>query len=151
MLEHRYTLSGIPTMGFDAPAELAEAAPPAPDTELRDSGSMQGPVAATSAPVISEWDAFVDEFGALVVQGRVTVDGQYAEGLTVSISWWNGEGDDITDSMGRFYYAAELEEPGEGWVYGVTWNEIGESEMCEQYVEWSGGEGGGEGEGEGEI
>jgi hypothetical protein len=142
MLEHRYTLSGIPTTGFDAPAELAEAAPPAPDTELRDSDSMQGPVAATSAPVISEWDASVDENGVLTAHGRVTVDGEYAEGLTVSIEWWAGSGDEITDGAGQFYFAAELEEPDAGWVSGVTWNEVGESETRESYVEWLGGEGG---------
>jgi hypothetical protein len=135
MLGHRYTLSGITATAFDGPAELAEAAPPSPDQELRDSDSMQAPVVATSVPEIRDFDAYVD-LNILIMSGRVYEDGSpVGAGMTVSLSWWEGDDDATTDSMGQFYFTTQLEEPDEGYVSAVTWNDVGESETAEAFVE----------------
>jgi hypothetical protein len=135
-LEHRYTLSGLSPTALDGPAELAEAAPAPPDHELRDSDSIQqATVVATSRPVIEDYDAWMSG-DVLCVDGRVMVDGQRAAGLTVAIDWWDDSVDVETDSGGEFWYSVELEESGEGYVSAVTWNDVGESETAEEYVEY---------------
>ena len=139
-LEHRYTLSGVSPAALDGPAELAEAAPAAPDHELRDTDSMQqASVVATSRPVIEGYDAWVEN-DLLCVDGRVEVDGQRVDGLTVNINWWGDSVDKITENGGEFWYSVQLEESDGGYVSAVTWNDVGESETVEQYVEYFAGE-----------
>jgi hypothetical protein len=131
MLEHRYTLSGITAAALDGPAELAEAAPTPYDQELRESQSTEATL-ETQVPEITNFNAHVDCYGILSVQGTVVCD--EPAGLTVSIdALW--ESDSVTtDSFGQFFWAMELEPGDEGYVSAVTWNEIGESETAEDFV-----------------
>jgi hypothetical protein len=135
MLEHRYTLSGISGAVLDGPAELAEAAPAPQDQELRDSDSMQAALATTgSAPEIVDFDAYIDMLDILVISGKV-VDTDPV-GLPVSLDWWDGGWHEMeTDSMGQFFHTAEIGPGSEGWVFGVSWNDYGESETREAFVE----------------
>ena len=133
MLEHRYTLSGITAAALDGPAVLAEAAPTPYDQELRESPSTEAPL-STSVPEIVNYSTHVDCFGILCVQGKVIDDDP--GGMTVSITWMYGTDSTTTDSSGLFYWTTELEPGDEGLVTAVTWNEVGESETVEAYVEY---------------
>ena len=132
MLENRYTLSGL-TAALDGPAELAEAAPTPYDQELRESQSTEATL-ETQVPVITNFSAYVDCYGTLGVQGTVVCD--EPAGLTVSIdALW--ESDSVTtDSYGQFIWTMALEPGDSGYVSVVTWNEIGESETAEDFVEY---------------
>ena len=137
-LEQRYTLSGITAVAFDGPAELAEAAPPPHDQELRDSDSIQDPIVATGPPEIRDFDAWrcgpLDT--VLVVKGTVYEDGSpVGAGRMVLIAWWDGQQPDTTAADGQFYFTTELDEPEGGFVSGVTFNEYGPSEAEQDYVE----------------
>ena len=137
-LEQRYTLSGITAVAFDGPAELAEAAPPPHDQELRDSDSIRDPVVATAPPEIRDFDAWrCGPFDTiLVVKGIVYEDGSpVGAGRTVLIAWWDGETAETTDGEGKFYFTTELDYPEGGFVSGVTFNEWGPSGPAQDYVE----------------